>query len=269
MAGCYRRGVRRHSTVLAILVATGLLAGCDALSGPGGAPYPASCGSFEFSERRCAGIVARARQTAADQLTSEPVAIGLLHQEDGTAQLGGYQVARVVFTLPDGSRVVEPVMCIGVPDGPGDAACWEPFISVQSAVSHDVPCAGEPPDGCATPIALDPEAVAAARPMQLPAFDVPLDHLGHYEIEVGEVGLPNGYIDELRAAVAEERPADFWIDEPIRLEVRPKDPSRPPFGDVYARGRTDGVEDATVWLVFDVTEASPGAVLHLVDIDVR
>jgi hypothetical protein len=59
------------------------------------------------------------------------------------------------------------------------------------------------------------------------------------------------------------------MDEPIRLEVRPTDPSRPPFGNVYERGTIDGVEEATVWLAFDVTEVSPGAVLRLVDIDVR
>ena len=186
-----------RSIVLSAVVAAVVLAGCDALSGPGGAPYPASCGSFEFSERRCAAVVARARQTAAGQVTSEPVGIGLLHSEDGSAQLGGYQVARVVFTLSDGTRVVEPVMCIGVPDGPGDAVCQEPFISVQGDASHDVPCTGEPPEGCATPIALDPAAVAAARPLQLATFDVPLDHVGHHEVKVGDVGLPNGYVDRV------------------------------------------------------------------------
>ena len=259
----------RHSIVLAIAVATVILGGCDALSGPGGAPYPASCASFEFSERRCAAIVARARQTAADRVTSEPVGIGLLHQEDGSAQLGGYQVARVVFTLSDGTRVVEPVMCVGIPNGPGDAICQEPAIGIASGANHDVPCTGEPLEGCATPIVLDPDAVAAARPLQLATFDVPLDHIGHYEVQVGEVGLPNGYLDVARAAVADERPTDFWMDEPIRLEVRPTDPSRPPFGNVYERGTIDGVEEATVWLAFDVTEVSPGAVLRLIDIDVR
>ena len=72
-----------------------------------------------------------------------------------------------------------------------------------------------------------------------------------------------------RAAIADERPTDFWIDEPIRLELRPSDPTRPAFGNVYERGTIEGVEDATVWLVFDVTEVSPGAVLHLVDVEVR
>jgi len=258
-----------RSIVLSALVVAGVVAGCDMLSGPGGAPYPASCASFEFSERRCAAIVARARQTAADEVSSEPLGIGLLHPENGSAQLGGYQVARVVFTQSDGTRVVEPVMCIGIPDGPGDAVCQEPSIGIAGGANHDVPCTGEPPEGCATPIVLDPEAVAAAHPLQLATFDVPLDHIGHYEVRVGEVGLPNGYLDVARAGVAEERPIDFWMDEPIRLEIRPSDPDRPPFGNVYDRGTVEGVEDASVWLVFDVTEVSPGAVLHLVDIDVR
>ena len=83
------------------------------------------------------------------------------------------------------------------------------------------------------------------------------------------MGLPNGYLDTLRADVADPRPTDFWLDDPIRLDLRPDDPSRPPFGNVYERGTVEGVEGASLWLVFDVTEVSPGAVLRLVDIDVR
>ena len=90
-----------------------------------------------------------------------------------------------------------------------------------------------------------------------------------HEVKVGDVGLPNGYVTALRAAVGDTHPTDFWLDEPIRLELRPSDPSRPPFGSVYDRGTVEGVEDASVWLVFDVTEVSPGAVLRLTDIDVR
>jgi hypothetical protein len=161
------------------------------------------------------------------------------------------------------------VMCVGVPSRPGDAVCQEPRIGIAGSADHDVPCTGEPPDGCATPIVLDATAVAAARPLQLATFDVPLDRMGHYEVEIGEVGLPNGYLTSLHAGLAEDDPSDFWMVEAIRLEVRPADPARPRFGNVYERPLVEGVEDATVWLVFDVTEVSPGAVLHVVDVDVR
>ena len=269
MTGCYRRAMHIRSIVLSTMVAAIVLAGCDALTGPGGAPYPASCGSFEFSERRCAAIVARARHTAAGQVASEPVGIGLLHSEDGSAQLGGYQVARVVFTLSDGTRVVEPVMCIGVPDGPGMRSARSRSSGSRATRATMSRAPATPPEVCATPIALDPAAVAAARPLQLATFDVPLDQVGHHEVKVGDVGLPNGYVTALRAAVGDTHPTDFWLDEPIRLELRPSDPSRPPFGSVYERGTVEGVEDASLWLVFDVTEVSPGAVLRLTDIDVR
>ena len=165
--------------------------------------------------------------------------------------------------------MVEPVRCIGIPNGPDDASCWEPFIGVQSMVNHDVPCPGEPPDGCPSPIVPDAAALAAARPLELAVLDIPIDRLGHHEVKIGEVGLPNGYVTTLQAALAEDRPTDFWIDGDVRLELRPADPDRPPFGNVYERGTIEGVEDATVWLVFDVTEVSPGAVLHVVDIEVR
>jgi hypothetical protein len=54
----------------------------------------------------------------------------------------------------------------------------------------------------------------------------------------------------------------------VRLEVRPEDPARPP---IYSRYREpfDGVEPVRVFLVFEVTELTPGAVLRVRDIVVE
>jgi hypothetical protein len=255
----------RAGTTLVALVMSALVGGCGLLPGARG-PYPDACASFEFSPRRCAAIVEAARESAATRLVSDPVAIELLAPTRDSADLGGYELVRVAFELADGTSVVEPVVCVGVPGGPGDAVCQEPRLAIATNVDHDVPCSGEPPEGCPSPIVPDPAAVQAARPLRLPALVVPIEGLGRHEVELGRVGLPNGYVTRLDATIVNDQPTDFWITSWIRLELRPEDAARPPFGNVYMRPLADGVEDATAWLVFEVTEASPGAVLELADI---
>jgi hypothetical protein len=248
---------------LVALVMSALVGGCGLLPAARG-PYPGGCASFEFSPRRCSAIVEAARASAADRLVSEPVSIELL--EGDWSDIGGYEVVRVVFELADGTSVEEPVVCIGVPHGPDDAVCQEPRLAIATNVDHDVPCTGEPPEGCPSPIVPDPAAVQAARPLRVPALVVPIEGLGHHEVELGRVGLPNGYVTRLDATIVNDQPTDFWITPEIRLELRPEGDARPPFGNVYMRSLVDGVEEATAWLVFEVTEASPGAALKLADI---
>jgi hypothetical protein len=258
---------RRRS--LATLIAVVCVAGCTLIGDPAPLPYPGGCTSLGFSVRRCAGIVAYARAKAGTPFGREPLSVGLLRAAPDSADLGRYEVARVVFGLADGSSLVVPVECVGVPTTADDAVCGEPHLAVASTVSHDVPCAGEPPAGCASPIVPDPAAVAAARPLRLPTLDVPIDAIGHHELEVGAVGLPNGYVTRIDARVVNDQPDDLWIRGAIHLELRPSDPTHAPFGDVYERPLYPGVEEAILWLVFDVTEASSGAVLHLADLVVE
>jgi len=239
-----------------------LLAGCSLLPQAGPVPYPEGCGSFGFSARRCAAVVARARESVAE----EPTLIELLQPEPNQIKLGGYQLLRVVFTLADGTQQVTPVTCIGIPDGPGDWVCQEPRLDLETHVDHDVPCDGPEPDDCPRQIVPDPAAVAAAHPLHVPRLDIPVDTVGHREIKVGDVTLPNGYVTRVGAQVLNDQPDDFWIADTMWLDLRPVDPARPPFANVYQRPLVDGVEEAELWLTFDVTEASPGAVLHLADI---
>jgi hypothetical protein len=241
------------------------LGACGLLGAPASVPYPEGCATRGFSERRCAGIVDEARRDA----PPDPVGIALLAPEADSIGLGGGQVARVSFTYADGSTVVTPVLCIGVPAGPDDAACIEPTLAITSAVSHDVPCAGEPPDGCPSAIVPDQAALAESRPLRIAALDIPIDGIGHKEIRVGGVLLPNGYVTSVDARIVNDQPDDFWLQDSISLDLRPDDPGRPPFGNVYERALVDGPEPATLWLVFDVTEAEPGAVLHLANIVVE
>jgi hypothetical protein len=95
-----------------------------------------------------------------------------------------------------------------------------------------------------------------------------MDHRGPCA-ERSSSRLPNGYVTTLDARILNDRPDDFWVHDGIKLDLRPDDPSRPPFGNVYQREPVEGAEAATLWLVFDVTDAQPGAVLHLADIAVE
>jgi hypothetical protein len=254
---------------IATIVLAAALAGCALIGNDTPRPYPAGCVSLGFSARRCSAIVARARDGAAPSLDGGVASVGLLGPAADSTNLGHHQVARVVFGLRDGTTVVQPVVCVGVPAGPDDAVCQEPRLAVRSVVSHDVPCSGDAPAGCPSQIVPDPVAAAAAHPLRLSTLDVPIEGTGRHEVEVGAVGLPNGYVTRIDATVVNDQPADFWISGGILLDLRPSDATRPPFGSVYLRPLVAGAEQATLWLVFDVTEASPGAVLHLADIVVQ
>lgn len=249
---------------IALLALGAVLAGCSLAPPAAAVPYPAGCQVLEFSARRCAAVVEKARES----LTEEPAGIGLLEGVPDSGSLSRHQVARVVFTLANGSTLVQAVDCVGIPSGPDDAVCQEPRLTVVSQVDHDVPCAGEPPDGCPSPIVPDAAAVALSKPLQVPRVDVPIDAIGHREVKVGDLTVPNGYVSAVEARVVNDQPTDFWISDTILLDLRP-DPGRPPFGNVYNRPLVDGVEHAELWLVFDVSEASPGAVLHLADVVAR
>ena len=55
----------------------------------------------------------------------------------------------------------------------------------------------------------------------------------------------------------------------VTMVIRSTDPSRPPFQNIYERGVWDQPETVRVLLVFDVTETSPGASIHVTDVLVR
>jgi hypothetical protein len=110
--------------------------------------------------------------------------------------------------------------------------------------------------------------VAVARPLRIASVDVPIDHLGRYDVEVGEAGLPDGVLSARSATLADPRPEAFWIADGIGIEVRPVDPARPPVGSVY-REAFDGVEPVKVFLVFDVTELKSDSVLQVRDLVVE
>ena len=138
--------------------------------------------------------------------------------------------------------------------------------------THDVPCNGDQsgpvPEGCATPIVLDPEAVAQAEGLRIDAIDVPAT-VGQHEVELGRATLPNGFLEAASFTLADLAPDGVVIPEGVHLVVTSTDASRPPLGNVYDRGIFPGVEEVVATLVFDVVEAPQGAVLQVRGLIVR
>jgi hypothetical protein len=249
-----------------ILLAAALVTGCELLA-PRDGTYPEACAGLDFSEVRCRAIVARAAQQAG--IAQQEVVSARFLAREPDARLGGFRIAVVSLAFAGGRERVEEVWCTGISGG-ADRVCHDdPQIWIGGGVDRDVPCTGEAPAGCATPPPTPrPASVAAAQPLDVDALDIPLDHVGRYEVLVGDAGLPDGYLSERRASLANSRPTTFWIDDGIRLEVRPTEAGRPAIGSIY-RDPYDGVEPVRVFLVFDVVEASPGATLEVRDILVR
>jgi hypothetical protein len=252
------------------LALTGFVAACTLL--PRASTAESGCEALGFNERRCNAVVARARDEAGGRPVPVTGVTVLLPTDDGSVRLGGQMIARVRFDFADGSNVIQEVWCkVSLED---DIACRDnPEIMLFAGIDHDVPCSGEAgngdPAGCATPVPTPPPAaVAAAKPVRVPVLDIPLDHTGPYEIRVGSAGLPNGYLTQRHFDIADHSPTTFWISGGIRLDVRPTIDGRPEVGSVY-RKPFDGTEPVEVFLVFDVTETRPGAVLQVRDLVVE
>ncbi|MBA3234811.1 MAG: hypothetical protein H0T59_02310 [Chloroflexi bacterium] len=257
----------RGLAVLAIsLLAVG---GCDILgvSRPTGGAYPDACESLGFAPRQCAAIVARAARDAGVD-PGQVASTEILPPPQGPS-LGGSAIAQVRFALANDQTRTEDVWCRGV-GGDTDLACRaDPRIGITSGVDHDIPCTGAAPEGCATlPPTPRPNSVANATPLRIDILDIPLERVGHYRIKVGTATLPDGVLSERSARLADTQPTAFWLEDRVRLDVHPADPNRPPIGNIY-RDPFDGDEPVEVFLIFDVTETSPGAVLGIRDLVVR
>ncbi|MBA2720546.1 MAG: hypothetical protein H0U52_15090 [Chloroflexi bacterium] len=271
-----------------------ILAGCSIGPGGGGGPaptqlvrpYPAGCVDFDLDDRRCAAVVAIARHelrlddpAATIELLSEPPPVGCGPQEDGTVivctRSGGHTAVIVRFDPASGPAREYQFHC-GV-GSQGSIACHEnPIIRIATPMDayHDIPCAGEDaignPTGCATPVpAIEASAQSAARPLTVPALDIPIDDDGAYSVEIGRVGIVNGVLKDARAKLSGETLPDVILLDGIRMALEPIDPAGKAFLNIYEHGWTPGVEEARVVLHFHVIQHEPGAVLPIRDVAVR
>jgi hypothetical protein len=186
--------------------------------------------------------------------------------------LSGAAPVDTLLALADGSVHEVSMDCAGIP---GFQCLDDPRLQATSptiAGYRDVPCDGEPPAGCASPVPPpDPEARAAAKELRVPRLDIPIDRVGHYEIAVGEATLPNGILTTAEFAFASpEWPSDFTIAEGVvQLSVRSLDHPERLFWNIYDHGWIEGTERVEAILEFDVLHQEPGATFSVEDVVVR
>lgn len=238
-------------------------------------PTPKDCAQV-YSVRRCLFMADAATEFTAwtrDDVAALAIIPDPPPRTDGILEVrGGAAPINVRVTLADGTTF-DTMMCGGIASGP---ACRDELpIGPTSAAGlngyRDVPCAGEPPDGCpsAVPPAA-PEAMAAAEPIRVAEMEVLIDHVGTYEQVVGEGSLPNGVLTEVAYVTVDPYPTDItFAGGGPYLEIRSLEPDGRPFDNYYTHGWREGVERIEAVLVFEVRRFDPGAVLAIRDVVVR
>jgi hypothetical protein len=199
----------------------------------------------------------------------------------------GFDQVRAIDVVPNPSPVeidfaqrtfLEVVLASGerrsvVISCPGVAAAYDQQCMPEPVVWLSYPRGGEggytdTPEN-ATPFpALDPAAIASARPLLVPRLLVPITSTGPRTIVVGTALLPNGYLAEGAFGLADPWPSNVLLASGIRLEVRPTAGGEP-LRNLYEHGWHPGVEEVTATITFDVAWFEPGATLAIVDIVVR
>ena len=262
----------RRLAAVSILMAS-LVAGCSTLADAPPSPQP--CGHV-YSTQRCLAMTDEAASLSGR--TRDDVSSVVIVPEpsppDGVPVIrsGGAPI-NVRLTFTDGTSTDTP-MC-GVGGGP---PCMDvPRLEARSSVEagggyHDVPCPDPPPpEGCGTPLPrLEAAAVAAARPLSVSRFEIPIDHVGAYEVPLGEASLPNGVVSEASFEFLDDWPLDVSLDYGVaQIELRSLEPDGKPFQNYYDHGWRPGIERAEALLVFDVLWFKRGAVLRIRDVSVR
>jgi hypothetical protein len=178
----------------------------------------------------------------------------------------------VRVTLPDGSTQDVSMGCVGVAMQP---VCHDdPALRADDVIGsgyHDVPCAGEPPAGCATPVPTPRRAaIAAAVPLRVGRLDIPIDRTGDYRVKLGEARLPNGWLTEASFAFVDDWPDGVTIlSGRAGIELESLESAGKPFVNVYEHGWREGTERVAAFVVFHVDAFEPGAVLSIKDVVVE
>ncbi len=264
--------MRWRLAAISLLIAW-LVAGCSISAGP---VVMKSC-SQVYSKERCLAMTdeaasrsGRTRNDVTDvEIVPDPT------PEDGIlVTLGGAAPINVRLSFTDGTTTDTP-LCFGIPSGP---ACMdEPQLEARSMLGegggyHDVPCPdGAAPQTCGTPLpTLQPAAVAGARPLSVARLEIPIDHLGTYEVPLGEVSFPNGIATAASLEFAETWPLDVSLRDGVAyIGLRSLEPDGKPFQNYFDHGWRSGVERAQAVLTFEVLWFKEGAVLDLRDIAVH
>jgi hypothetical protein len=241
---------------------------------PSGDPQP--CREL-YSTQTCLAMTDEAASRSGrtrDDVTAIDIVPFPTHDADGNVitRMGGGFYARLTFT--DGTTR-DVTMCAGIPIGPG--CMEEPQLEARSVLAgnggyHDVPCADPPPpEGCGNPLpALEPAAANAAVPLTIDRVSIPIDHVGAYEVRLGEASLPNGILSAASFGFTDPWPLDVSLGQGVAwIDVRSLEPDGKPFQNYYIHGWRPGVERVEAVLMFDVLWFEKGAVLGIRDVVVR
>lgn len=249
------------------------MAGCRLFPGTAAAtPHPCT---DRYSTARCDAILSAAAEQlgiAEDDVTAVELAPDPTPRSDGILETRGGSAGFTVL-LRVGSDTRTAQLCQGIPSGP---ACSDEPVDwvVRSVIGNgysDVPCAGEPPAGCASPVpSPDPAAVEGASALSIASRTVAVPSVGHYEVELGRASLPNGVLTEARAELVDPSlPGIRLSSDGLSLTLRSLAPDRPAFSNRYEHGWWPGVEPVAVLLVFDARHVEPASTIELRDIVVR
>jgi hypothetical protein len=260
------------AAMLLLVTGCGFVGNAPAPSADVGLSYPAGCSAFDLSARRCKAIVEWVieQEGVKDRpITSvELLGRGLCSPDGNTlCKSTASFVVRVRLHLADGTTVERAIGC-AVGCEYSILFTETPEISIGGPVFggyRDVPCANENGEGCGTPLpTADPAAAAAARPLRVPVFDVAIDHVGHYDVEIGRAVLPNGVVSNAWIELANKTTQTVSLGENgIFVDVQSTKPGAPRFENYYLRGWHPGPEEVSLILRFDVKEFEPNSILEI------
>lgn len=250
-----------------------LVVGCSMIAD---APVVSKPCDQVYGVQRCLALTDEAASRSA-RTRDDVIAIAIVPlptTQDGaliTRSGGGFTVR---LTFADGTTTETP-MCGGVSRGPACADTQQ--LEARSSVAdgggyHDVPCPdGSPPHSCGTPLpTLEAASVAAARPLSLARFAIPIDHVGAYEVSLGQASIANGVVSAASFEFVDPWPLDVSLRDGVaQIGLRSLEPDGKPFQNYYDHGWRPGVERAEAVLNFHVLWFEKGAVLAIRDVIVR
>jgi hypothetical protein len=260
----------RHGLVL-LVVAAAIAGSCSMLEAiqQGTAQGPRPCVEV-YSPSRCLAMVDEAAAEVSKTRADVTAATIIPDPPPDADRFGAWPVL-LRITLTDGSSH-DARMCGGLAMG---AACTDdPRLDARSLTAggyRDVPCSGEPPDGCPTPFpSSDPGTLDAANPLIVAERTIAIEHVGRHEVSLGTASLPNGILTDASFAFEGGWPDDVALAGAFGwIEVRSLEPDGKPFDNYYLHGWREGVERVEAFVVFDILWFRPGATLSIHDVVVR
>jgi hypothetical protein len=232
---------------------------------PGDGPRP--CVALHSADRCQAMLTVAAEQLGVLDDDVSSISIDPNATAPPGVPLGGGWPTTVLVEV--GGTVRKASMCGGIPIGP---ACDEsPEWTIESAIGagyEDVPCAGEAPNGCASPLpTLAPDAIRDARPLKIESRSIDVPAVGPYRIRLGDATLANGILKVAHGTLADPWPDHVHLSSAgIRIEVVSQVAGRPPFENLYQHGWWPGAERVDVFLVFEARHVDPGATIEVRDL---